>query len=298
MKSLVFLLGCGYISYQIRQYLVTKYEPVLHKFNSYGNLRSVENVLSTKDIFDDKVWLPEGAFTDKSGLILTAGVFHKIFQFFKFTNDPTGENIWPLNIKHLYIRNESTQWDWIVFSETCIYFSPIISAFTSLATYLLAGEIIETELGACISALLMSFIPGHIAVSTAGTFDSSGLAICLLVFTFYFWTKAVKTGCVSTSMIAALFYGYLFITWESAGVILNIIAIYIAVLALRIRFHKMSLSHESWAMVIPISMWNMKSQLSDQVDSKVFVAYSTFHPLSVLLTSLENMDSLIPLRKV
>ena len=123
-------------------------------------------------------------------------------------------------------------------SETCIYFSPIISAFTSLATYLLAAEIIETELGACLSALLMSFIPGHIAVSTAGTFDSSGLAICLLVFTFYFWTKAVRTGCVSTSMIAALFYGYLFITWESAGVILNIIAIYIAVLALRIRFHK------------------------------------------------------------
>ena len=121
----------------------------------------------------------------------------------------------------------------LIISETCIYFSPIISALTSLATYLLAGEIIETELGACLSALLMSFIPGHIAVSTAGTFDSSGLAICLLVFTFYFWTKAVKTGCVSTSMIAALFYGYLFITWESAGVILNIIAIYIAVLALR-----------------------------------------------------------------
>ena len=140
----------------------------------------------------------------------------------------------------------------------------------------------------------MSFIPGHIAVSTAGTFDSSGLAICLLVFTFYFWTKAVKTGCVSTSMIAALFYGYLFITWESAGVILNIIAIYIAVLSLRIRFHKM----QPLAIIISTSMRNMKSQLSDQVDSKVFVAYSTFHPLSVLLTSLENMDSLIPLRKV
>ena len=90
MKSLVFLLGCGYISYQIRQYLVTKYEPVLHKFNSYGNLRSVENILNSKDIFDDKVWLPEGAFTDQSGLILTAGVFHRIFQFFKFTSDVTG----------------------------------------------------------------------------------------------------------------------------------------------------------------------------------------------------------------
>ena len=42
----------------------------------------------------------------------------------------------------------------------------------------------------------------------------------------------------------------------------------------------------------------MKTHLSDQIDSKVFVAYSTFHPLSVLLTSLESMDSLIPLRKV
>jgi len=69
----------------------SKYEPVLHKFNSYGNLRSVENILNSKDIFDDKVWLPEGAFTDQSGLILTAGVFHKIFQFFKFTSDATGE---------------------------------------------------------------------------------------------------------------------------------------------------------------------------------------------------------------
>ena len=42
----------------------------------------------------------------------------------------------------------------------------------------------------------------------------------------------------------------------------------------------------------------LKTHLSDQIDSKVFVAYSTFHPLSVLLTSLESMDSLIPLRKL
>ena len=75
----------------MRQYLVTKYEPVLHKYNSYGNLRSLENIISDRDIFDDKVWLPDGAFTDQSGLILTAGVFHKIYQFFKFTKDTTGE---------------------------------------------------------------------------------------------------------------------------------------------------------------------------------------------------------------
>ena len=74
--------------------------------------------------------------------------------------------------------------------------------------------------------------PGYISRSVAGSYDNEGLAIFLLVFTFYLWLKAYRTGSLMWSMLTTFFYWYMVAAWGGYVFIINMIPLHVFVLIL------------------------------------------------------------------
>ena len=53
------------------------------------------------------------------------------------------------------------------------------------------------------------FFSGYISRSVAGSYDNEGIAIFALMFTYFFWMRAVKTGSVFWAAGTALSYFYM-----------------------------------------------------------------------------------------
>lgn len=81
-------------------------------------------------------------------------------------------------------------------------------SFTTIITYLLTKEIQDTGSG-LIAAALVAIIPGYISRSVAGSYDNEGIAIFCMLFTFYLWIKAVKTGSIVYACACSLAYFYM-----------------------------------------------------------------------------------------
>lgn len=60
-----------------------------------------------------------------------------------------------------------------------------------------------------VAAAMVSIVPGYISRSVAGSYDNEGIAIFCMLFTYYTWIKAVKTGTIYWSTLAALAYFYM-----------------------------------------------------------------------------------------
>lgn len=54
---------------------------------------------------------------------------------------------------------------------------------------------------------------GYISRSVAGSYDNEAIAIFLLMFTFFLWIKALKTGSAIWAALTALFYFYMVAAW-------------------------------------------------------------------------------------
>ncbi|OMH83924.1 Dolichyl-diphosphooligosaccharide-protein glycosyltransferase subunit stt3, partial [Zancudomyces culisetae] len=78
----------------------------------------------------------------------------------------------------------------------------------------------------------MGVAPGYISRSVAGSYDNEGIAIFLLVFTFYLWTKAVKRGSMFYGALTALSYFYMVSAWGGYVFIINLIPLHVFVLLL------------------------------------------------------------------
>ncbi len=83
---------------------------------------------------------------------------------------------------------------------------------------------------ALLAAAFVGIVPSYISRSVAGSYDNEGVAIFALIFTFYFWVKAVKTGSLLWAMGCALAYFYMVAAWGGYVFIINIIPIYVCVL--------------------------------------------------------------------
>src|SRR5271170_6329141 len=59
----------------------------------------------------------------------------------------------------------------------------------------------------------MMLIVGYISRSVAGSYDNEAIAIFLLMFTFFLWIKALKTGSAFWGALTALFYFYMVAAW-------------------------------------------------------------------------------------
>ncbi|GAB6031997.1 Dolichyl-diphosphooligosaccharide--protein glycosyltransferase subunit stt3b [Chamberlinius hualienensis] len=218
-----------------RLFAVIRFESIIHEFDPWFNYRSTHYMVehgfyNFLNWFDDRAWYPLGRIvggTVYPGLMITSGSIHYILDF--------------LNIP-VHIR------------DICVFLAPIFSGLTALSTYFLTKELWSPGAG-LLSACFIAIVPGYISRSVAGSYDNEGIAIFALMFTYYLWVKAIKTGSIFWSVLTALAYFYMVSAWGGYVFIINLIPLHVFVLILMGRF-----------------------------SYKVYIAYSTFFILGLLFS--------------
>ncbi|KAL4176753.1 hypothetical protein KRP22_001694 [Phytophthora ramorum] len=223
------------LSFAIRLFPVVLWGSVIHEFDPQFNFRvtkflSQHGVYELLDWFDDRAWYPLGRIVGTTvypGLMAGAAGLQ-----------------WVLTL--LLRLPISTR-------DACVFLAPAFAALACVAQFLLTQEVTGNRATALLSAMLLSVSPAYISRSTAGSFDNEGIAIFLLIFTFYLWVKAVRTGAMLWAALAAVAYFAMAMSWGGYVFIINIIPIHVLALL-----------------------------LSGHYSAKVYVAYSTFYPLATL----------------
>ncbi|ETN09153.1 hypothetical protein PPTG_11180 [Phytophthora nicotianae INRA-310] len=223
------------LSFAIRLFPVVIWGSVIHEFDPQFNFRVTKflaqhGVYELLDWFDDRAWYPLGRIVGTTvypGLMAGAAGLQ-----------------WTLT---LVLRLP------ISVRDACVFLAPVFAALACVAQFLLTYEVTNSTVTALLSAMLLSVSPAYISRSTAGSFDNEGIAIFLLISTFYLWVKAVKTGAMLWAALAAVSYFGMALSWGGYVFIINIVPIHVLALL-----------------------------LSGHYSPKIYVAYSTFYPLATL----------------
>ncbi|XP_014208067.1 dolichyl-diphosphooligosaccharide--protein glycosyltransferase subunit STT3A [Copidosoma floridanum] len=211
------VLSCAAIlSFATRLFSVLKFESVIHEFDPYFNYRTTkflaeEGFYNFLNWFDDRVWYPLGRIiggTIYPGLMVTSAAFYHL--------------AWLLNIT-IDIRN------------VCVFLAPLFSSFTTIVTYLLTKELKDSASG-LFAAAMIAIVPGYISRSVAGSYDNEGIAIFCMLFTYYMWIKAVKTGTIFWATCTALAYFYMVSSWGGYVFLINLIPLHVLTLMVTGRF--------------------------------------------------------------
>ena len=157
--------------------------------------------------FDPTAWYPLGRVvggTIYPGLMATSGVIYNILHALNL----------PVDIRNI-----------------CVLLAPGFSALTAWSTYMYDVFFLDCtnvsthypmnrftkemkdESAGLLAAAFIGIVPGYISRSVAGSYDNEAIAIFLLMFTFFAWIKALKTGSAFFGTIAALFYFYMVAAW-------------------------------------------------------------------------------------
>ncbi|CDS11103.1 Putative Dolichyl-diphosphooligosaccharide-FT protein glycosyltransferase [Lichtheimia ramosa] len=222
-------------AFSSRLFSIVRYESVIHEFDPWFNYRATRMLVKDGfydfwNWFDDRSWYPLGRVvggTVYPGLMVTSAIIHNVLHYLNFQVD---------------IRN------------VCVLLAPMFSGATAIATYLLTKELKDSSAG-LLAAAFIGIAPGYISRSVAGSYDNEGIAIFLLMFTFFLWLKALKLGSALYGAFAAFFYFYMVAAWGGYVFIINLIPLHVFVLMLMGRF-----------------------------SSRVYVAYSTFYALGTLMS--------------
>jgi len=207
----------GLLAFSVRLFSVLRFESVIHEFDPYFNYRTTkflteQGFYNFHNWFDDRAWYPLGRIiggTIYPGLMVTSATIYKILQHINITLD---------------IRN------------VCVFLAPFFSSLTSLVTYLLTKEI-YTQGAGLVAASMIAIVPGYISRSVAGSYDNEGIAIFCMLFTYYFWIKAIKTGTIFWAVMAALAYFYMVSSWGGYVFLINLIPLHVLALMATGRFH-------------------------------------------------------------
>jgi dolichyl-diphosphooligosaccharide--protein glycosyltransferase len=119
----------------------------------------------------------------------------------------------------------------------CVFMAPLFSALTALAGYFMTKEATggKTEAG-LLAALLIGICPSYMSRSVAGSYDNEAIAIFTLVFSFYMYQRATRTGSVLDAVLSAFAYLYMVSAWGGYIFVVNTIAIYVFALLVLGRF--------------------------------------------------------------
>ncbi|XP_066587742.1 dolichyl-diphosphooligosaccharide--protein glycosyltransferase subunit STT3A [Prorops nasuta] len=216
LLKLTVLSLAAILSFGTRLFSVLRFESVIHEFDPYFNYRTTK-FLAENDFykfhnwFDDRVWYPLGRIiggTIYPGLMVTSAALYRL--------------AWLLNVT-IDIRN------------ICVFLAPLFSSFTTIITYLLTKELKDSASG-LFAASMIAIVPGYISRSVAGSYDNEGIAIFCMLFTYYMWIKAVKTGAISWSTCAALAYFYMVSSWGGYVFLINLIPLHVLTLIITGRF--------------------------------------------------------------
>merc|ERR1712123_377899 len=199
-----------------RLFAVIRFESIIHEFDPWFNYRSTAYMVKHGfydflNWFDDRAWYPLGRIvggTVYPGLMITSGSIHYVLSL--------------LNIP-IHIR------------DVCVFLAPLFSGLTAISTYFLTKELWSEGAG-LFAACFIAIVPGYISRSVAGSYDNEGIAIFALMFTYYLWIKAIKTGSVYWGAWSALSYFYMVSAWGGYVFIINLIPLHVFVLLLMGRY--------------------------------------------------------------
>ncbi|XP_018013732.1 dolichyl-diphosphooligosaccharide--protein glycosyltransferase subunit STT3A [Hyalella azteca] len=223
------------LSFCCRLFSVLRFESVIHEFDPYFNYRTTkylaeEGFYSFHNWFDDRAWYPLGRIiggTIYPGLMVTSAIMYHL-----------------LNALHISVEVRNV----------CVFLAPFFSSLTTLVTYHITKELKGPGAGLT-AAVMIAIVPGYISRSVAGSYDNEGIAIFCMLLTYYMWIKAVKTGTIFWSALAALAYFYMVSSWGGYVFLINIIPLHVLVLMITGRF-----SH------------------------RIYVAYSTLYVIGTILS--------------
>jgi len=223
------------LSFSCRLFSVLRYESMIHEFDPYFNYRTTkflaeEGFYNFHNWFDDRAWYPLGRIiggTIYPGLMVTSALLYHLLNFLHITVD---------------VRN------------VCVFLAPLFSSLTTLVTYLITKEL-KGEGAGLVAAVMIAVVPGYISRSVAGSYDNEGIAIFCMLLTYYAWIRAVKSGTILWSVLAAVAYFYMVSSWGGYVFLINIIPLHVLVLMLTGRF-----SH------------------------RIYVAYSTLYVIGTVLS--------------
>ena len=196
------------VSFFIRLFAVIRYESVIHEFDPWFNYRTSQ-FLTEKGFyefwnwFDDRSWYPLGRVVGQTlfpGLMTTSAVLYYVLNFLGIC----------VNIRNI-----------------CVFTGPLFSAFTSLAAFLLTREVSGRPEAGLFAALFMGTCPSYLSRSVAGSYDNEAVAIFALVFSFYTFIKAINTGRMLWTLVAAFAYFFMVASWGGYVFVTNTVAIYI-----------------------------------------------------------------------
>uniref|UniRef100_A0A0N5AKN6 Dolichyl-diphosphooligosaccharide--protein glycosyltransferase subunit STT3A n=1 Tax=Syphacia muris TaxID=451379 RepID=A0A0N5AKN6_9BILA len=215
LKMLILVLACV-VAFSSRLFAVVRFESLIHEFDPYFNYRTTkylaeEGYYNFHNWFDDRAWYPLGRIiggTIYPGLMVTSALIYRILHFFHMT---------------LHIR------------EICVFLAPLFSSFTVIVTYLLTKEL-KSDGAGLVAASLIAIVPGYISRSVAGSYDNEGIAIFCMLFTYFLWIKAVKTGVVYWAVLCSLAYFYMVSSWGGYVFLINLIPLHVLALMLTGRF--------------------------------------------------------------
>ncbi|KAI9101957.1 Oligosaccharyl transferase STT3 subunit-domain-containing protein [Phlyctochytrium arcticum] len=204
------------LAFSSRLFSILRFESVIHEFDPWFNYRTTIELVEHGyydfvNWFDELSWYPLGRVvggTVYPGIMITAGLIHKVLNALHF----------PIHIR-----------------EVCVFLAPLFSAFTAVAAYLLTSEMKNSAAG-LFAAAFIGIAPGYISRSVAGSYDNEGIAIFLLVYTFYLWIKAVKIGSAFYGALTGIFYFWMVSAWGGYVFITNLIPLHVFVLILMGRY--------------------------------------------------------------
>ncbi|KIP03820.1 glycosyltransferase family 66 protein [Phlebiopsis gigantea 11061_1 CR5-6] len=210
-----------------RLFAVVNFESIIHEFDPWFNYRATR-LLASKGFyafwnwFDPTAWYPLGRVvggTVYPGLMATSGVIYNILHALHL----------PVDIRNI-----------------CVLLAPGFSAFTAWSTYMFTKEMKDESAG-LLAAAFIGIVPGYISRSVAGSYDNEAIAIFLLMFTFFCWIKALKTGSALFGTVAALFYFYMVAAWGGYAFITNMIPLHALTLMIMGRFSsRLYVAYTSW----------------------------------------------------
>ncbi|KAI0675579.1 oligosaccharyl transferase STT3 subunit [Trametes maxima] len=222
--SLALISGAAIAS---RLFAVINFESIIHEFDPWFNYRATR-VLSEQGFyafwnwFDPTAWYPLGRVvggTIYPGLMATSGVIYNVLHALHL----------PVDIRNI-----------------CVLLAPGFSALTAWSTYMFTKEMKDESAG-LLAAAFIGIAPGYISRSVAGSYDNEAIAIFLLMFTFYCWIKALKTGSAFFGTLTALFYFYMVAAWGGYAFITNMIPLHALTLILMGRFSsRLYVAYSSW----------------------------------------------------
>ena len=247
------------LAFLYRVYPYFKYEHILKAYDPYFQFRMAEymnenGIGSFFNWHDENTWFPQGT--------------------------QWGEAAYPGTLIVTVIIYRSLNWVGFNISlyTVCYFFPAIFGTLTVYMIYKLGKELANEKVG-LIAAFFLSFNPAYAQRSVVGFYDNEALGIFLIITSFYFFMKSLKTGSVTNGILAGLCLGFLAASWGAFRFALDMLAIYAFVLLLQKRYSNRLLI--SYSLTVSIGL--LITTIVPRTKMSIVTGIEGLFPLAVMI---------------